>query len=192
MKKFVLIGAFALMPSAGFASDPTVQELTSLHDQVAILTQQLAVAKLQSSIAQAGGDPSGVPTPAPTGIPGLAMAPAPLPQTSNVPSIISIVGSGATLTATLQTTTGTAIVTAPGQMLPGGLLVKSITADGVTVLYGPNVVSLPFAGGIAAQTAPTANTAATPVPVNAASLHGPSLSPLPLPPLPGAQGMTAP
>jgi type IV pilus biogenesis protein PilP len=192
MKNILLIGAITLLPSVAAAKDTTVQTLTSLHDQAAILTQQLNVTKLQASIALAGGDPSTVPTPSPTGGPGLSAPPTSVPQVgNNLPTIISIVGSDSALTATVQTSTGTAIVTAPGQMLPGGLLVKSITADGVTVLNGPNVISLPFAGSAAQSATPAPSSA--PAAYNATPSHLPALVPLNLPALPGAsQGATAP
>jgi type IV pilus biogenesis protein PilP len=150
MRKLLLrSAALALLPAIAFA-DPTstVQQLTALHNQVAILTQQLAVARLQAQIAQQDG---GASTASPAGA-SAPSAPSPTPAASNVPmpaslpTIISIVGSGIHLTATLQTQGGTELVVVPGQALPGGLTVYSITENGVSVLQAGNIVTLPFAG----------------------------------------------
>jgi type IV pilus biogenesis protein PilP len=167
MKKTLLrSAALALLPSIAFA-DPSsdVQQLTALHNQVAILTQQLAVARLQAQIAQQGSASSAA-TPAAPPVPG---APAPVPAASNLapavslPTIISIVGSGIHLTATLQTQSGTELVVVPGQALPGGLTVYRITENGVSVLQGGNIIPLPFASDspAPASSTPASTTAAT-------------------------------
>ena len=185
MKKTLLRGmVFALLPAialADTAPTPTVQRLTDLHTQVAVLTQQLAVAKLKSQIARqnnaakpaapatpatsADGLTAGAPPPggiklAFPGFPAAPSAPAAAPAAAAATNnsvttavaaamsmtIVSIIGSGTHLTATLQTSTGAEIIVAPGQKLPGGFAVDKITENGVSVARDGHIVPLLFAG----------------------------------------------
>ena len=182
MKKILLRGAvLALLPAIAFA-DPasTVQQLTNLHNQVAILTQQLAVARLQSQIAQQGGAASPA-SPAGASAPGT-----PFPAAAALPTVISIIGSGIHLTATLQTLSGTELVVVPGQALPGGLTVYSVTENGVSVMQAGNIVPLPFAGDNTAPAASSGEMNAMPRIIPAAPSIMPSMTPPTLPPLPGS------
>jgi type IV pilus biogenesis protein PilP len=165
MKKTLLRGAaLALLPSIALA-DPSsdVQKLTALHNQVAILTQQLAVARLQAQIAQQGGASSSA---SPVGASAPGVPAQNLASAAPLPTIISIVGSGIHLTATLQTQSGTELVVAPGQALPGGLTIYRITENGVSVLQAGNIIPLPFAGDTpsTASSTPAATPATTMLP----------------------------
>jgi type IV pilus biogenesis protein PilP len=183
MKKILSAGvALAFFPAIALADPATIQQLTVLHNQVAILTQQLAAAKLQGEIAQAGGASS---TPAPFA--GGAAAPAaPIAPANTLPTVVSIMGGGDRLTATLQTSTGTQLVVSPGQALPGGLTVYRINSDGVSVMQAGNIVPLSFVGAAAAPSGSTpSNATAISLPPSISTL--PSGAPLPggavLPPL---------
>ncbi len=179
MKKMLLrSAALALLPAIAFA-DPasTVQQLTTLHNQVAILTQQLAVARLQAQIVQQGA-PAGTSA---SGASSPVQAAANAPTAASLPTVVSIIGSGIHLTATLQTQSGAELVVVPGQALPGGLTVYSITENGVSVMQAGNVVPLPFAGDSSA----TASSSSAPTDLN-------SLPRIIPPPPPIMPSMTSP
>lgn len=122
-------------------------KLQALQSQVAILKQQLAIAKLKAGIKHAGNAP-----------PTTARADADMPRTvamnrqsrhssrPSLPRILSIDGRGASLTAVLATSDGGQVVATRGQRLPGGYVVKAVTPDGVEVAKGKAVIPLPFGG----------------------------------------------
>lgn len=189
MKKILLRGvALALLPAIAFADPPSsVQQLTALHNQVAILTQQLAVARLQAQIAQQGASPASPAGATDPAAPAIAPAASTAPVAVSLPTIISIVGSGIHLTATLQTQSGNELVVSPGQALPGGLTVYSITENGVSVLQAGNIVPLPFAGD-SSSTASTASSASVPAALNSL----PRIIPPPPPVMPSMSSSTLP
>jgi type IV pilus biogenesis protein PilP len=103
---FLLATSIAMMtPSLGIA-DPTppstpsttISQLDALHDQIAVLKQELQIAKLKAGISDAGKSGSGGSSATSTGFPGIGygqpqrpMATTPPPQAS-MPRVVSIDG----------------------------------------------------------------------------------------------------
>jgi type IV pilus biogenesis protein PilP len=140
--------AQAAQPQTPMPADPvTLGNISDLKSEIGLLTQELQVATLKAQIAKdnaaaeaAGGAPADA-NPVNDGDgDGLGM-----------PSVVSIVGSGAQLTATLQLPQtpqlpeGGQVIASPNMGLPGGLTVYDISASGVRVMSGGNLETLPFA-----------------------------------------------
>lgn len=175
MKKIALIAfcATGILPNFAHAADPasptlaptdTVQRLTDLHNQIAILTQELAIAKLKTGIAQNGGSP-GASSDEPNGAVAAAPTPAPsqLPPTP-LPTIYSITGAGSHLNGILSMPDGSQLVVSPGTALPGGLLIHDISPTGIQVMQAGNLVPLSFSDGTTTITQSTTTTRPNPVP----------------------------
>ena len=120
-------------------ADPTagaVREITRLESERAILTQQLAVAKLKAAIAKASaGGTSGT---APSGMMGEAartVVPAghaSAPQ--GLPEVLSLYGAGQDMQAVLSYASGGTLTVRAGATLPQGAKVVSVTSSAVVVL----------------------------------------------------------
>lgn len=169
MKKIAVIAFYAagVLPNFAHAADPTspilepaatVQRLTDLHNQIAILTQELAVAKLKTDIAKNGGSP-GASSDEPNGAVAAVPTPAPpqLPPTP-LPTIYSITGAGSHLNGILSMPDGSQLVVSTGTALPGGLMIHDISPTGIQVMQAGNLVPLSFSDGT------TTNTQSTTIP----------------------------
>ncbi|MDD2859892.1 MAG: type IV pilus biogenesis protein PilP [Acidiphilium sp.] len=178
-----------MIPSLGFA-DPTppstpsttISQLDALHDQIAVLKQQLQIAKLKAGISDAGKSGSGASAATPTGFPGIGYgqprqsAPVTSAPQASMPRVVSIDGRGSSLSAVLMMPDGGEVVATPGLGLGDGLTVHDVTASGVRVMKAGNLLPLPF---ISTQ----ASTQASPEPVAPVSVPTPLAYP---PSLPGA------
>ncbi len=155
-----LVSTCLLVPAISFAKpvpssggNATVSQLDALHDQIAVLKQELEVAKLKAGIKNAGNPNASMAPPALTGFPGLAYGQPPRPATTipqrpshTLPRIVAIDGRGTRLSALLLMPDGGEIVAKPGLGLGDGLTVHDITASGVRVMKAGDLVPLPFVG----------------------------------------------
>lgn len=124
-------------------------QIDALNTRIAVLEAQLKIAKLKASIKKANEDQSlqGA-TPAAMGpampFQGVPSYPAPMMSSGQVgalqgvrapalPRIESISGSGTHLGAMVSLPDGGQRIVTPGSGLPGGLVVRSITPNGVEV-----------------------------------------------------------
>lgn len=190
----LLASSISMMaPSLGLA-DPTppstpsttISQLDALHDQIAVLKQELQIAKLKAGISNAGKSGSGSSPTTPTGFPGIGygqpqqpVAATPAPQ-ALMPRVVSIDGRGSRLSAVLMMPDGGEVVATPGLGLGDGLTVHDVTASGVRVMKGGNLLPLPFVSG---QASPQASTQAPQEPAAPVSVPAPLAYP---PSLPGA------
>lgn len=160
-----VVAVLALGPGTAFAQAPvSYQKYDSLSDQIAVLKQQVKIAKLKAQIANAGKSPSNggvssLPGALPPGL-GLVRGPgnpkaAGQPPRRSEPEIVSIDGRGNHLIAELLMPSGGEVIASHGNTLSDGLVVRSVTPDGVSVVKDGKVVSLPFEG----SAAPAATTA---------------------------------
>ena len=158
--KLVIVGTagvLALGVGAAWAQAPTsYNKYDNLSDQIAVLQQQVRIAKLKAQIANAGKSPgnggaggSGSLPPG-VGFIGRARAggqsPARQAAKPSLPEIVAIAGKGAQLLAELRMPAGGEVVASHGNTLSDGLVVRSVTSEGVSVVKDGKVVSLPFEG----------------------------------------------
>lgn len=178
----LLIPALALAdPASPSTTTTTISQLDSLNDQIALLKQELQIAKLKAGIKSAGDTSTREPA-APTGIPGVGLGQLPRPASvqpapqDTMPRIVSIDGRGSRLSAILIMPDGGEIVATPGLGLGDGLTVHDVTASGVNVMKAGNLLPLPF---ISAQSSasPSPETAgpASPVSISQPSPYPPAL-----------------
>lgn len=137
-------------PAASSGGNTTISQLDALHDQIAVLKQELEVAKLKAGIKNAGSPNASMASPPPT---GLAYSQPPRPATTiaqrpshTLPRIVAIDGRGTRLSALLLMPDGGEIMAKPGLGLGDGLTVHDITASGVRVMKAGDLVPLPFVG----------------------------------------------
>lgn len=169
-------------PTSALPPSTTISQLDALHDQIAVLKQQLQIAKLKAGISDAGKSGSGSSSATPTGFPGIGYGqprqPAPVTSAppASMPRVVSIDGRGSSLSAVLMMPDGGEVVATPGLGLGDGLTVHDVTASGVRVMKAGNLLPLPF---ISTQ----AGTQASPEPAAPVSVPTPLAYP---PSLPGA------
>jgi type IV pilus biogenesis protein PilP len=131
-----------------------------LQRQIAVLEQQLKIAELKKQIREAddtgtkesGNNPVAPPAPASALGPSVAATPS-VPPPLPLPQVVSISGLGNHLAATLRLAAGGLVIAYPATGLPGGLTVHDVSADGVHVMKGGELIPLPFAGADAQATA---------------------------------------
>ena len=132
-------GDGAIPPSPTDTSAGAVREITRLESERAILTQQLAVAKLKAAIAKAGaGGASGTTPGSPGAMRGEGTRPdAPAGSVSapqGLPEVLSLYGSGQDMQAVLGYASGGTLTVRAGASLPQGARVVSVTSSAVVVL----------------------------------------------------------
>ncbi|MGE4482973.1 type IV pilus biogenesis protein PilP [Acidocella sp.] len=165
-----------LMPGLALA-DPapasnkttTISQLDALNAQIAVLKQELQIAKLKAGIKNAG-NPSTGESAAPTGFPGVAFGKPPQPASAapapqdTMPRIVSIDGRGTRLSAVLMMPDGGEIVATRGLGLGDGLTVHDVTASGVNVMKAGNLLPLPFVSAQDSTSAPAVSASQVSVP----------------------------
>lgn len=172
------------------ATSTTVRQLDTLHDQIAVLKEELQIAKLKAGIKDAGKAGPRTSASTSSGFPAFSYGPPALPRASTVvshhepmPRIVSIDGRGSQLSAVLTMPDGGEVVVTPGMGLGDGLTVHDITAAGVRIIHGGKLLPLSFIGD---QRRMGALSQAAVPPVNA-PLPFPPVQTLPAPQiLPGA------
>lgn len=137
--------------AGGVSSNATEKTFTGNTAQIALLKQQAEIAKLKAKITaakngavgngqQRGGIGSGrLP---PGTIMGSKSRPAARPSE---PEIVSIVGVGTRVRAVLMLPNGSEVVASRGEALPDGMTVHDVSANGVRVMKGGNLIPLAFA-----------------------------------------------
>lgn len=132
-----------------------VGELDALHSKIALLKEQLAIAKLQHGIAEVKKNPDkGPQQPIYTGpsVPVPSTSPI-IAEKTNLPHVLSIAGTGTDLVATLALPADSGEISVhTGAKVTGGFTVRSITANGVEVVGKHGLKTLPFASGSNATT----------------------------------------
>jgi type IV pilus biogenesis protein PilP len=132
-----LQGATPLQGASTFGGDSTAGQIDALNARIAVLEAQLKIAKLQASIKKAkdGGSTAGT-APGFQGVPSYPMPIGNVGQpggSGGMPRVESISGAGSRLSATVSLPDGGRRIVVPGSRLPGGLVVRSVTANGVEV-----------------------------------------------------------
>lgn len=127
--RFAMVFLFLILPGLSFAGEDTIASLAALKSQLAVLNAQIAVAKARNDLAAL--DHVGSPVSYSTGI------------DHEYPKIVSISGSGSSLSAVLEEH-GAQFRVSRGSRL-GAYLVESIDHDGVTVRHGKQRRQLEFA-----------------------------------------------
>lgn len=173
IKSHILIGLGLILivpPAMAAAPSATYGQLDALHDHIAILKEQLQIAKLKAGIANAGKPATTQALPGSIS-PGLGIAENAPPSPGAVhrhratlPRVVSIDGRGARLSAVLLMPDGGEVIATPGLGLPGGLTVHDVSATGVRVMKAGTLFPLPFA---------EARTAAESSPASARVVAGP-------------------
>lgn len=187
-------------------ADGTAGQIDALNAQIAVLEARLKVAKLRASIKKAeDGQPAastGAPTPLagqPIPFQGVASYPAPSESRAALPRVESISGAGSRLSAMVSLPGGGRRIVVPGSRLPGGIVVRSVTQNGVEVSGKRGAEWLSFLNGGASRDdgqSPSSMFGPSPLqginPMGAAPLQGVNPPPMGMPgasPMPGtAQG----
>lgn len=146
----VVVAAHAAEPAASAPSpDTTVGEITTLRNQIAVLKEQLEIAKLKAGIkaATTPSAPGQGQGPVLSGYPGGQTTPSGPQGDTRLPRVLSVAGRGSHLSATLELPGGGEVIAYPGLGLPGGLTVHDVTAQGVRVMKAGSLKVLPFADG---------------------------------------------
>lgn len=162
-------GVLALGVGSAWAQAPTsYSKYDSLSDQIAVLKQQVKIAKLKAQIANAGKSPSnggaGGAGSLPPGVGFIGRARSGGQSAvrhrakPSLPEIVAIAGKGTQLIAELKMPAGGEVVASHGNTLSDGLVVRSVTPEGVSVVKDGKRVALPFEG----SAAPAATTAHEP------------------------------
>ena len=129
----------------------TLGALAQAQSEAALLKAQLEIAKLKAEIqkVKSGKSDSG-PKPSATGYPAPLSSPFPMAeplagaQSSRMPRVLGISGTGSRLTATLALPDGGTLSVQPGQNLPPYGRVTRITDRGVFLAHDRKVEPLPF------------------------------------------------
>jgi type IV pilus biogenesis protein PilP len=144
----VLMAMTVIIPSAAFADPLPIQDhglsttattllLSQLRNEYLVLQQEQAIADLKDKLHLDGSSNAvATPDPVPTSVPE---------EPATLPTVLSLFG-GRHITATLLLPSGTTESAYPGEGLPGGLTVYDVSTNGVRVMQGGNLITLPFAG----------------------------------------------
>lgn len=174
-------------------TDGTAGQIDALNVRIAVLEAQLKIAKLQASIKKAK---DGKPT-ASTG----AASPE---SRATLPRVESISGAGSRLSAMVSLPDGGRRIVTPGSRLPGGLVVRSVTKNGVEVSGKRGTEWLSFLNGSASGDASSSqgvnqtpspmfgSSAGSPFPLQGVNPMGANPPPMGMPgagPAPGAGPM---